>query len=60
MEYIIPVCIFAVTFVVICVFYDCILRTRMERRMLETWEFIDNMKDFREPENAGIKYGIDP
>ena len=48
------------TFVVICILYDCILRSRMERRMLETWDFINNMKDFiAEPENAGVKYGID-
>lgn len=51
MEYIIPVCIFVITFVVVCVLYDCILGLRMERRLRETWNFIDNMKDFRvEPE----------
>ena len=46
MEYIIPLCIFVTTFVFICILYDCILRARMEKRMLETWEFIDTMKDF--------------
>jgi len=49
MDYIVPVCIFVVTFVTICVMYDCILRTRMEKRMIETWGFINNMKDFVEP-----------
>jgi len=49
MDYIVPVCIFVVTFVTICVMYDCILRTRMEKRMIETWGIINNMKDFVEP-----------
>lgn len=45
-DYIIPICIFVMTFVVVCVLYDCILSAHMEKRMRETWEFIDNMKDF--------------
>ena len=33
------------TFVVVCIVYDCILRSRMKRRMREAWDFIHNMKD---------------
>ena len=36
--------IFFCTFVVVCIVYDCILRSRMKRRMRETWEFINSMK----------------
>lgn len=46
MEYIVPICIFVITFVVVCVMYDWLLRRRMRVRMIETWGVINNMKDF--------------
>tara|TARA_B110000858_G_C17809931_1_gene480517 strand:- start:4360 stop:4542 length:183 start_codon:yes stop_codon:yes gene_type:complete len=46
MEYIIPICIFVTTFIVVCVLYDCILGYWMEKRLRETWAFINSMRDF--------------
>ena len=43
-DYIVVASIFFCTFVVVCVVYDCILRSRMKRRMLETLEFVNNLK----------------
>jgi hypothetical protein len=43
-DYIVAISIFFCTFVVVCIVYDCILRSRMKRRMRETWEFINSMK----------------
>ena len=48
-DYIIAVSIFSCTFVIICVVYDCILRSRMKNRMSTTWAFIHGMKDFVVP-----------
>lgn len=45
-DYIIAISIFFCTFVVVCLVYDCILHSRMKRRMRETWNFINSMKDF--------------
>ena len=43
---IVPVCIFTITFFVVCVCYDFLLGIRMNRRMRETKEFINSMGDF--------------
>lgn len=45
-DYIIAGSIFLCTFVIVCVVYDCMMTTRLERRMRETWNFIDSMQDF--------------
>ena len=47
-DVIIFICIFVTTFVVICVVYDFLLGHRMQRRLRETWAFINNMGDFVE------------
>ena len=47
-DLIICICIFVTTFVVVCVLYDCILGYWMEKRLLETWAFINSMRDFVE------------
>lgn len=44
-DYIIFGSIFLCTFVIICVLYDCILRSRMKRRLHETWAFINSLTD---------------
>ena len=46
---IVPICIFTTTFVVVCIVYDILLRTRMDKRMRETWDFINNMGEFIQP-----------
>ena len=46
---IVPISIFTVTFVVVCIVYDFLLRTHMKKRMRETWDFIHNMGDFVHP-----------
>ena len=42
-DYIIFGSIFLCTFVIVCIAYDCILRSRMERRLRETWNFINRI-----------------
>lgn len=49
-DYIVAGSIFLCTFVVVCIIFDCIMRSRLERRMRQTWDFIHNMKDFVAPE----------
>jgi hypothetical protein len=45
-DYIIAGSIFLCTFVLVCVVYDCMMTSRLERRMREAWDFIDSMQDF--------------
>ena len=42
-DYIIFASIFVCTFVIVCILYDCILRSRMEKRLRETWGFINRI-----------------
>jgi len=51
---IVPICIFTITFFVVCIVYDLLLRTRMSKRMRETWDFINNMRDFVQPVEAEL------
>lgn len=50
MEYIVPGSIFLSTFVIVCVVYDYILRTRMRKRLLEMQNFINSMDNMEIPE----------
>lgn len=45
-SYIILGSILVSTFVIVCILYDCILRSRMKRRLHETWAFIHSLTDF--------------
>lgn len=47
-DYIIFCSIFICTFVIVCILYDCIMQSRLDRRIRETWVFINNMNDFVE------------
>ena len=47
-DYIIACSIFVCTFGVVCIVYDCIMTSRLQLRMRETWDFIHSMTDVRE------------
>jgi len=55
---VVPVCIFTITFFVVCVCYDLLLGIRMNRRMRETEEFINSMGDFVQPQEIELPQRI--
>lgn len=55
---IVPVCIFTITFFVVCVCYDFLMNIRMNRRMRETEEFINSMGDFIQPQEIELPQRI--